>query len=193
MRATFLVMVGALGLAGCSSGGGSLEVDARWQLRCVADASGCLTARPARAVDGLDGDPGINASCDIGKASDDRRILNLLLETGAGASLELSNVIFNQGGGVEATAGCSVRLVDEGVTFSGLRCGPALPSAEQPCQLSTVVIDEGAPGGPTLSTTLVCRGITDVAGTETRDLVSPDSPSPADMPAPITVIGCDGV
>jgi hypothetical protein len=187
------MIVAALGLAGCSSGGGSLDVDARWQLRCAEEAGGCLTARPARAVDGLDGDPGINASCDIGRASNDRRILNALLESGAGASLELINVIFNEGGGVEATPGCAVRVVDEGVTWSSLRCGPALPSAEQPCQLSTVVIDKGAPGGPTLSTTLVCRDIADVGGAEVRDLVSPDSPSPADMPAPITIVSCDGL
>ncbi len=193
MRRTLWMIVAALGIAGCSSGGGAtLDVDARWQLRCPADAPGCLTSRPAHAVDGLDGDPGILASCSVEDIGNGRRALNVLLEDATG-SLELQNVILNANGGVQATAGCDVRLTESGVVFSDLHCGPELPSASQPCQISTVSIDEGAAGGPTLSTTVLCREIQDDGASETRDLVSPDAPAPADMPAPIKIIHCEGV
>jgi hypothetical protein len=102
-------------------------------------------------------------------------------------------VILNPSGGVQPTEGCTVRLTEGGVVFSDLHCGPELPSASQPCQISTVSIDEGAADGPKLSTTVLCRDIQNDSASETRDLVSPDSPSPADMPAPITIIHCDGV
>ncbi len=189
-----------LGSAGCKDdGGGGLGVDARWQLRCPTPAGGCLNQRPAHAVSAREGDSDAVVSCEIIDIGENQRAIFVEAAQASG-SLEVEGLVVNFSGGVLDTAGCQVTIEEDGVIFGPHHCGPNAPSSEQPCQVTTValnpngslVLDDGTISGPTLSTTIYCPTIQDEGAAETRQLVSPDSPPPNLMPAPISVVNCPG-
>ena len=189
----FATLVGlgslALGLGGCSNDGGPLAVEARWVLSCpVGDI---CSPSAAHVVQGEEGDPGLVVTCSAVDVGNGLRAVSLEIVDGVTrGKLALRNIIFDEIGTVQPTSGCQVR-VEEGVNvYDNAACGPTVPSDAQPCQIGNFVLDPGAPEGPSFSTTVLCRGLTNAAASR-RDLTSPDYVA-GGAPVDLHFANCEG-
>lgn len=182
--------------AGCSNGGGPLAVEARWILSCPLGDPACVpNLTTAHAVSGEEDDPGMAISCDAVSVGDGERAITLRVIDGQrSGELSLRNVIFDEIGTVRTTEGCQATILENGVQYGPFRCGPAVPSAEQPCQIANLDLELDAPEGPAFATSVLCRGVSP-ASRVPRDLTSPDYDDavPEGRGAPIRIWNCGGL
>ncbi len=200
LTCAFVLVSLGLGAVSCKDEGPTLAATARWRLRCPVDGAGCFdNERAPHAVSARRGDTDAIVSCDSIDISGGNRAVSMDFQDATG-QLTIENVVVNSVGGVVVAPGCQVTIWDNnGDLFGPFHCGPEAPSTAQPCQITTLTtedsgslaLDDGAVSGRVFSTTIRCNDIQDASG-DTRHLVSPDSPPPNLMPAPISVVNCDG-
>ena len=138
----------------CADSGGTVTVDAQWNLSCPSGgAAGCGTLAQdtclgpigQRAIVGqyrqaaCTGDP-IIAMCDAAERPDGSRVVTLEADVGGDFALELRDAVIDVGNGSLQPSACNVTIIEAGVPYDIGACGGDPPSIEQPCQLSSIIV-----------------------------------------------------
>jgi len=178
----------ALGLASAAGCGGGTEasdvlvrpdvgttavarVSAAWVVRCgeLMDCDG----NPARRLEAADGQGGAIVQCAAPRVGAGRQ-LDLRFEQPSDFGIVLSGAETSPTGGRVSGAGCVVEVLESAETLS-LRgpCSANPPSADAPCQVQRVDIDETA---RTVSLELRCEGLGTGDGSGVvREITDPDT------------------
>jgi hypothetical protein len=145
-------------LLSCADGGGSVTVDARWNLTCPSGGQvGCGAPAPETCLN--DG-TGVNERAIVGEhgqmtctgepiittceAIDRSNGTSFRLEANVGDefAFELGAVIGTDDGSVVQST-CNVKIIEDQLPYDIGPCGTEPPSVEQPCQLSNITLDGG--------------------------------------------------
>ena len=132
----------------CADSGGSVVVDAQWNLSCPSSGADCGSMSPLtclgaggqREIVGghrqtaCTGDP-IIAICEAVERSDGR-FISIVANVGDKFAFELGAKIVSDGSVEESS--CNVTIIEDEVPYDVGTCGDEEPSMAQPCQLSNV-------------------------------------------------------
>ena len=188
------LLLPALALS-CAESGGSVYVDAQWNLTCPADREvdcgsladiPCLGSGGRRAIVGehrqeLCGYP-IVGICEAVKRADGTRIVSLEADLGGKFGFDLTGATIDTGGDVVEQLACNVTITEDQVRYNVGACGRETPSMMQPCQLSDISVE----------------GSDVVFGVECRSLISDTTDAGFDVgavgggPATIRFANCVG-
>ena len=147
------------------------SVIASWLVRC--DALMDCTPNPTRTLAVANGEGGALVECSAPLVGTDRE-LNVRLEQPTEFGLALSGIVTSPTGGRVSGAACSVDVLESAEMLS-LRgpCSANPPSADAPCQVQRVVIDEDTRA---VSLEVRCEGLGTIDGTGVvRELTDPDT------------------
>jgi hypothetical protein len=147
------------------------SVTASWLVRC--DALMDCTPNPVRMLAVTNGVGGALVECSAPLVGADREI-SVRFEQPTEFGLALSGIVTSPTGGRVSGAACSVDVLESAEMLS-LRgpCSANPPSADAPCQVQRVVIDEDTRA---VSLEVRCEGLGTIDGTGVeRELTDPDT------------------
>ncbi len=147
------------------------HVTASWRVRC--DALMDCTGNPTRTLDVDNGEGGALVECDAPLVGADRQ-LDVRFEMPTEFGVAISGVLTSPTGGRVSGAACSVDVLESAEMIS-LRgpCSANPPSADAPCQVQRVSIDEATRD---VSLEVRCAGLGTIDGTGLeRELTDPDT------------------
>lgn len=147
------------------------SVTASWLVRC--DALMDCAPNPPRALTVTNGQGGALVECSAPLVGADRE-LSVRFEQPTEYGVALSGIVTSPTGGRVSGAACSVDVLESAEMLS-LRgpCSANPPSADAPCQVQRVVIDEDTRA---VSLEVRCEGLGTIDGTGVvRELTDPDT------------------
>jgi hypothetical protein len=143
-------------LLSCAESGGSVVVDAQWNLSCpsgggagcgsLADET-CLGDGGQREIVGEHRQTActgqaIIAICEAVHRTDGTRSVTLEANIADDFAFELRGATIDTDNGIVESPSCVVTIIEDGVAYGGAQmlggCGEEEPSIEQPCQLSKI-------------------------------------------------------
>lgn len=147
------------------------HVRASWRVRC--DALMDCTGNEARTLDVDHGEGDAIVECDAPLVGSDRQ-LDVRFEQPTEYGISIYGIVTSPTGGRVGGSACSVDVLESGEMLS-LRgpCSANPPSADAPCQVQRVLIDEAT---REVSLELRCAGLGTVDGTGVeREVTDPDT------------------
>lgn len=193
-----VLFVSSIAAAGCGDpDAGKLFADIQYATRCPTsnhctgpedrDICGINGGTPCMSVEGT-----ATVSCNVTEAGDNLNI-NFSASQGAGFQISVRNATVAASGGFATGSSCTVVVVDGVNRYEG-RCGPATPSEEQPCQISSVAFFDDM-GNPTLEGQIECRDLPNQANPDLlTDVTAVGSgPTAAAQPGVFRLANCTGL
>jgi hypothetical protein len=177
----------------CTADAKRVYADARWWAVCpvVNPWQGCQAGEQhdLRQTDGdVVGADTFRASC---FADENNGQLSVSFSVQDGEDLiDVRGIVTSRNGGPVLPGGCSVLIVEDENSYEG-DCGPAVPSADQPCQIQEVVVDRGDADGKSVTVRLQCNNLPWDASPE-RSFNLRDSASTS-SPASLRLANCRGL
>lgn len=181
-------------LASCGDSEDAVFADLTWSVRCAQGlqcsvGETCLGRGGNRRIEQFDdeqvcpevdsGLQALRAVCELGSGED--RVSMRLIATVSNSDeeqygIEVTGLVADpQTGDILEPGQCKVSVFEDGALYEGRTCGDADPSAEQPCQISGLAIDQDS---NEVRFRLRCEGLRsqgggiDVAGTSSGSTAS---------------------
>lgn len=167
-------------VAACGDSKDAVFADLAWSVQCAdglqcAVGETCLGRRGDRRIEQFDDEPvcpedggglqPLRAVCELGSGED--RVSMRLIATVSNSEeeqygIEVTGLIANpRTGDILEPSQCKVKVFEFGALYEGQTCGEADPSAEQPCQISGLEVDQDS---HEVSFALRCEGLRSQGG-----------------------------